>query len=94
MAVFKKSNEDLLELLALEDKYLRTMPEMPDELLYGRVGYLYALLYVKKTFPRHDELEGTIERVIEMIVKSGIDGSKRLAKSLLVTLRCNSFKCL
>ena len=71
----------ILELLKLEDNLL--MPEMPDELLYGRVGYLYALLYVRKaskglkTFPDHEELEKTIVRVIEMIIKSGKDGSKR-----------------
>ena len=75
-AVFTNSTQDLDELLKLEDKYL-SLPDMPDELLYGRVGYLYALLYVKKAFPNHQVLEETIQKVIDSIIKSGKDGSKR-----------------
>ena len=77
LAVFKKSEQDLKQLLKLEDIYLRTMPHMPDELLYGRVGYLYALLYVKEAFPEHVDLENSIQRVVNIIIKSGQDGSDR-----------------
>ena len=77
LAVFKKSEQDLKQLLKLEDIYLRTMPHMPDELLYGRVGYLYALLYAKEAFPEHANLENSIQRVVTIIIKSGQDGSDR-----------------
>ena len=77
LAVIKNSNEELEELLQLENKYLRTMPDMPDELLDGRVGYLYALLYVKETFPGHEVLEETIQIVVALIIKSGEDGAER-----------------
>ena len=37
--------------------------EVPDELLYGRAGYLYALLYVNKEISPNTVDEGTITKV-------------------------------
>lgn len=37
--------------------------ELPDELLYGRAGYLYALLYVHKEIGGHAVDQTTITKV-------------------------------
>ncbi|MED6262440.1 LanC-like protein 2 [Ataeniobius toweri] len=44
---------------------------MPDELLYGRVGYLFALLYVNKEIGADTVDEGIITKVVTAIVGSG-----------------------
>jgi len=50
---------------------------MPDELLYGRTGFLYALLFVKNYNPGKIDDQMIIE-IAGTIVESG----KRLAKQL------------
>ena len=50
---------------------------MPDELLYGRAGFLYALLFVKQYNPGKIDDQMIIE-IASTIVESG----KRLAKQL------------
>lgn len=74
LAVLKQCSKELDDLLALKC-HLKSS-EMPDELLYGRVGYLYALLYVQPTFKSSKILDETIQEVIDMILDSGQKGSK------------------
>ncbi|OQV25614.1 LanC-like protein 2 [Hypsibius exemplaris] len=45
--------------------------KMPDEVLYGRAGYLYSLLYVKSLYDSNAISSAAIESVIEAIVLSG-----------------------
>lgn len=53
--------------------------ESPDELLYGKVGYLYALLFVNKYISEKKGVPGNhIENVIASIVKSGKQFSKQM----------------
>ncbi|KAL1137779.1 hypothetical protein AAG570_009475 [Ranatra chinensis] len=50
---------------------------LPDELLYGRVGYLYALLFVNK-YTKEGAVSGNvIRKVVEAILRSGIQLSKK-----------------
>lgn len=76
LCAITKSESHLQQLLGLLP--LLSSKDMPDELLYGRAGYLYALLHVKKSLPEeHEALEAAIKTVCDMIVKSGQTGSKR-----------------
>lgn len=72
------SCQDLIKDLAtLINEVLDIRSRLPNEYLYGRAGYLYALLYVNKHInppPIPDEL---IRQVIEAILNSG----KSLARS-------------
>lgn len=50
-------------LLQLQRAVLTLDSDVPDELLYGRAGYLYALLYVNKEMSSHAVDEDTITKV-------------------------------
>ncbi|XP_045445757.1 glutathione S-transferase LANCL1 [Melitaea cinxia] len=53
--------------------------ESPDELLYGKVGYLYALLFVNKYISEKKGVPGNhIENVIASIIKSGKQFSQQM----------------
>ena len=52
-----------VRLLQLQRSVLSPDSEMPDELLYGRAGYLYALLYVNREIGVNTVDEGTITKV-------------------------------
>ena len=73
-AKLNHSENDLKEILKvnLQD------PNLPNELLYGRVGYLYSLVYVTDTFSGQAklEIEDKINLTVDLILKEGIKGSK------------------
>lgn len=50
-------------LLQLQRSVLSPDSDVPDELLYGRAGYLYALLYVNKELRSDAVDEGTVTKV-------------------------------
>lgn len=52
-----------VRLLQLQRSVLSPDSDMPDELLYGRAGYLYALLYINKEIGVNTVDEGTITKV-------------------------------
>ena len=51
-------------------------PEVPDELLFGRVGYLFSLLFIRKHIGQHSVKESTIKKVFNNIILSGQEMSK------------------
>lgn len=55
--------ESLSRLLQLQRAALSLDSDVPDELLYGRAGFLYALLYVNKEIGADTVDEGTIAKV-------------------------------
>ncbi|XP_062505180.1 glutathione S-transferase LANCL1-like isoform X3 [Corticium candelabrum] len=62
-----------------------------DEILYGRAGYLFCLLFVKKHLPAHlvpiEKLESTATSVAEVVIETGVKGSrgqKHLRINLLI----------
>lgn len=57
-------------LLQLQRSVLSPDSDMPDELLYGRAGYLYALLYVNKEIGADTVDEGTITKVRHAVIQS------------------------
>ncbi|KAM9337790.1 lanC-like protein 2 [Symphorus nematophorus] len=78
------SKDCLSRLLQLQRSVLSPDSEMPDELLYGRAGYLYALLYVNKEIGANTVDEDTIAKVVTAIVESG----KNLSAEQKKTDRC------
>ncbi|KAG8521033.1 Glutathione S-transferase LANCL1, partial [Galemys pyrenaicus] len=46
-------------------------PHAPNELLYGRIGYIYALLYVNKNFGEEKIPQNHIQEICETILNSG-----------------------
>lgn len=50
-------------LLQLQRSVLSPDSDVPDELLYGRAGYLYALLYVNKELGTDAVDEATVTKV-------------------------------
>lgn len=54
----------VFRLLQLQRSVLSPDSDIPDELLYGRAGYLYALLYVSKEIGPDAVDETTIAKVI------------------------------
>uniref|UniRef100_A0A8C5HKQ7 LanC like 2 n=1 Tax=Gouania willdenowi TaxID=441366 RepID=A0A8C5HKQ7_GOUWI len=65
------SNDCLSRLVQLQRSVLSPDSDMPDELLYGRAGYLYALLYVNKEIGANTVEETLIAKVVTAIVESG-----------------------
>ncbi|XP_037135829.1 lanC-like protein 2 [Syngnathus acus] len=78
------SSDCLSRLLQLQRSVLSPDSEMPDELLYGRAGYLYALLYVNKEIGGDTVDEATVSKVVGAIIESG----KNLSAELKKTERC------
>ncbi|XP_039256970.2 lanC-like protein 2 [Styela clava] len=58
-------------LLAMLESVLPLDQEIYDEMLYGRAGYLYSLLYVRKHVENSGIKDEAINRVIHSIIESG-----------------------
>ncbi|XP_043381674.1 glutathione S-transferase LANCL1 isoform X1 [Chelonia mydas] len=52
-------------------------PRAPDEMLYGRMGYLYALLFVNKHYGEEKIPQNYIQQVCDAVVASGESLAKR-----------------
>ncbi|KTF90990.1 hypothetical protein cypCar_00033408, partial [Cyprinus carpio] len=76
-----ESQECLTKLLQLQRSVLSPDSDIPDELLYGRAGYLYALLYVSKEIGPDAVDETTIAKVVTAILESGKNLSKEEKKA-------------
>ncbi|KAL4705148.1 hypothetical protein ACJJTC_018719 [Scirpophaga incertulas] len=58
---------------------ISVLDDSPDELLYGKAGYLYALLFVNKYISVKDTIPSShIEKVVEAIFESGKQFSKKM----------------
>ncbi|XP_043960387.1 lanC-like protein 2 [Gambusia affinis] len=66
-----ESKDCVSRLLQLQRSVISPDNEMPDELLFGRTGYLFALLYVNKEIGADAVAEATITKVVTAIVESG-----------------------
>uniref|UniRef100_A0A8C9WIM0 LanC-like protein 2 n=1 Tax=Scleropages formosus TaxID=113540 RepID=A0A8C9WIM0_SCLFO len=79
-----ESQECLTRLLQLQRSVVSSDSDIPDELLYGRAGYLYALLYVNKEIGPNTVDDAVIAKVVGAILESG----KNLSKEEKKTERC------
>ncbi|KAM4027678.1 lanC-like protein 2 [Anomaloglossus baeobatrachus] len=79
-----ESKDCITKLLALHRGVVSTDSELPDELLYGRAGYLYALLYLNAEIGPDTVPQATIKELVDAIIDSG----KNLSKDEHKTERC------
>uniref|UniRef100_A0A8C1R0R6 LanC lantibiotic synthetase component C-like 2 (bacterial) n=1 Tax=Cyprinus carpio TaxID=7962 RepID=A0A8C1R0R6_CYPCA len=75
-----ESQECLTKLLQLQRSVLGADADLPDELLYGRTGFLYALLYVHTEIGPDAVDHHTIIKVVTAILESGKNLSKEEKK--------------
>ncbi|KAF3817083.1 hypothetical protein GH733_013825 [Mirounga leonina] len=66
-----ESQECITKLLQLQRTIVCRDSELPDELLYGRAGYLYALLYLNTEIGPDTVCESAIKEVVSAIIESG-----------------------
>nr|XP_020746406.1 lanC-like protein 2 [Odocoileus virginianus texanus] len=66
-----ESQECITKLLQLQRTIVCRDSDLPDELLYGRAGYLYALLYVNTEIGPGAVCESAIKEVVSAIIESG-----------------------
>ncbi|KAF2895694.1 hypothetical protein ILUMI_10474 [Ignelater luminosus] len=64
------------KLLRMQGDAVNPSSGLPDEYLYGRAGYLFALLYVNKHIEPPPVPSNTIRQVIEAILTSGKEGAR------------------
>uniref|UniRef100_A0A3B4ALR6 Uncharacterized protein n=1 Tax=Periophthalmus magnuspinnatus TaxID=409849 RepID=A0A3B4ALR6_9GOBI len=76
-----ESKDCLSRLLQLQASVLGPDVDMPDEILYGRSGYLFALLYVCKEIGAEAVEEAMLSQVVTCIVESGKSLSAEQKKS-------------
>ncbi|XP_041423508.1 lanC-like protein 2 isoform X2 [Xenopus laevis] len=79
-----ESKECIAKLLQLQRGVVSTDTDLPDELLYGRSGYLYALLYLNNEISPDTVPQASIIEVVDAIIESG----KNLSKEEHKTERC------
>nr|XP_006634360.1 PREDICTED: lanC-like protein 2 [Lepisosteus oculatus] len=75
-----ESKECITKLLQLQRSVVISDSDLPDELLYGRSGYLYALLYVNTEIGPETVPASTISEVVETLLESGKNMSKEEKK--------------
>ncbi|XP_065311685.1 lanC-like protein 2 isoform X1 [Dermacentor albipictus] len=67
-----QDSHNLIKRLVSLGKYVvPSTADIPDELLYGRVGYLFALLYVRKHVSPTAVDDGLIRNVVQAVLSSG-----------------------
>uniref|UniRef100_A0A8C8XCL6 LanC like glutathione S-transferase 2 n=1 Tax=Panthera leo TaxID=9689 RepID=A0A8C8XCL6_PANLE len=66
-----ESQECITKLLQLQKTIVCRDSDLPDELLYGRAGYLYALLYLNTEIGPGTVCESAIKEVVNAIIESG-----------------------
>ncbi|KAJ7345212.1 hypothetical protein JRQ81_001162 [Phrynocephalus forsythii] len=75
---FKLQNEKQAEDCIARLLHLPKLdPRVPDEMLYGRMGYLYALLFVNKHFGEEKIPRNHIQQVCEAVLASGENLAKK-----------------
>ncbi|CAH1788986.1 unnamed protein product [Owenia fusiformis] len=71
----KRSKDFLKRLHGLHVDVLD--PAIPDEMLYGRVGYIYSLLFIQKHLGTQAADQAIINKVLHYTVRSGQDLAER-----------------
>ncbi|XP_069504394.1 lanC-like protein 2 isoform X2 [Ambystoma mexicanum] len=79
-----ESKDCIAKLLQLQKSVVNPEADLPDELLYGRAGYLYALLYLNIEIGKDTVPQEIIKELVDAIIESG----KNLSKEERKTDRC------
>ncbi|XP_056390380.1 glutathione S-transferase LANCL1 [Hyla sarda] len=67
----KEADECISRVLQKHSSVMRLESRLPDELLYGRLGYLYTLLFINKHYKGEKVPYGYIQEVSDILIKSG-----------------------
>lgn len=78
---YKLKNHDQLKavvdrLLSMQDEVFNINSDLPNEYLYGRAGYLYAILFVNKNVNPPPFQDDFIRKIVEMILICGKNEAK------------------
>lgn len=69
---------NLAPILSLADQVCSVPSSLPDELLYGRAGYLFTLLYLRAEVGVDSVPSTLLRRVVDSILQSGRDMSREV----------------
>ncbi|XP_073502710.1 glutathione S-transferase LANCL1 [Phyllobates terribilis] len=67
----KEADECISRVLQFHSSVMKLETRLPDELLYGRMGYLYALLFINKHYKGEKVSYRYVQEVCEVVLKSG-----------------------
>lgn len=67
----KEADECISRVLQMHPCVMKLESQIPDELLYGRIGYLYTLLFINKYYKGEKVSFRYIQEVCEVVIKSG-----------------------
>ncbi|KAG9477515.1 glutathione S-transferase LANCL1 [Eleutherodactylus coqui] len=67
----KEADECILRILQMHSSVMKLESRIPDELLYGRMGYLYALLFINKHYKGEKVSSQYIREVCDIVIISG-----------------------
>ncbi|CAH8262900.1 unnamed protein product [Arabidopsis lyrata] len=75
--------EELLNYYLAQFRLIRLSSDLPNELLYGRVGYLWACLFINKYIGKETLSSDTIREVAQEIIKDGRSMAKKGSSPLM-----------
>ncbi|CAE5992590.1 unnamed protein product [Arabidopsis arenosa] len=75
--------EELLNYYLAQFRLIRLSSDLPNELLYGRVGYLWACLFINKYIGKETLPSDTIREVAQEIIKDGRSMAKKGSSPLM-----------
>ncbi|XP_072274654.1 glutathione S-transferase LANCL1 [Pyxicephalus adspersus] len=67
----QEADDCINRVLQMHPTVIKQDSRLPDELLFGRMGYLYALLFINKYFGGEKIPLGYIQEVCNVVIKSG-----------------------
>ncbi|CAH2306137.1 glutathione S-transferase LANCL1 [Pelobates cultripes] len=67
-----EADDCIRSLLQMHASVIKLDSRLPDELLYGRTGYLYALLFINKQYGMEKIPLGYIQQVCHTVLESGL----------------------
>nr|XP_023683667.1 lanC-like protein 1 [Paramormyrops kingsleyae] len=73
----QEAEECLGRLLQMHESVVKGKGNLPDELLYGRVGYLYSLIFINQQFGHEKVPSQYIQQICEAVLASGENLSRK-----------------
>lgn len=73
----QEADECVNRLLQLHQSVVKGVGNLPDELLYGRVGYLYSLVFINQQFGQEKIPMQYIQQICDAVLASGESLAKR-----------------
>lgn len=71
------------KVLKHTDEVVSRSSDLPSEVLYGRAGFLYSLLYLRKNLGQESAPDSTMAAVVASIIQSGLSYSKKVCNKTM-----------